>query len=154
MMGSINWHKLLIFFHSFFFFRFFWDPTLECLVGCRAWCPLHLAKYERKEGSTQGKDLLILLQQGCSQGEAGRPGRRAENCRIKKLNEEGENWQRVFNESELKGEDPKHQPLFSHCLSFVPTSCRDWVSWSTASVLFFPLKYTLISAWALQTRQI
>lgn len=56
-----------------------WGPTLECLVGCRAWCLLHLARCERQEGPMQIWDRLLAIQRCQSQGETERRRRRAKN---------------------------------------------------------------------------
>lgn len=76
-------HKWASWFNESFPSRSCWGQTLGCLVGCRAWCLLHLARCEGREGPTWIWNLLLTIQRGHSQGETERPGRR-EDLQFKK----------------------------------------------------------------------
>lgn len=109
-------------FHSPICYRSCWDQTPECLAGCKAWCLLCLARYERQEGPTWIWELQLEILTCRSQGETESPQKTAKNWYwIKRLmKEETSAWSHLLDHlKSIKEEDDMLMLRPSHCLSLL-----------------------------------
>lgn len=126
-------------FHSPICYRSCWDRTPECLVGCKAWCLLRLARYERQEGPTWIWELQLEILCYRSQGETESPQKTAKNWYwIKRLTKGVTSaWRHILHHLMRRKEEGDMLIVKTSLSLLTATSCRDFLFSGTMLHSFF-----------------
>lgn len=119
-------------------YRSCWGPTLECLVGCKAWCLLRLAKCD--QGAAWIQELQLAIPSYRSRGETERPQRRAEDWHQNErlMSAVASGWLHILDHLTGVKEENDVLVIKTFLLPLLtPTSRRDFFSWSIAPPFFF-----------------